>query len=83
MITNELCVEMTQRHIQKRYGRLRNAAKLVSMKRGWSMVTFKNWLYGKNAPRMQDLIILMADCPEFEREVMETVKETRKCLQEL
>lgn len=46
MVTNEFCVEMTQRHIQKRYGKVRNAPKLVAVKRGWSMVTFKNWLYG-------------------------------------
>ncbi|WP_230873075.1 hypothetical protein [Commensalibacter melissae] len=83
MVTNEFCVEMTQRHIQKRYGKVRNAPKLVAVKRGWSMVTFKNWLYGKNAPRMQDLITLMADCPELEKEIIKTVKETRKCLQEL
>lgn len=83
MITNDLCIEMTQRHIQNRYGSLRNAAKIVAAKRGWSMVTFKNWLYGKNAPRMQDLITLMADCPELEQEIMKTVKETRKCLQQL
>ncbi|CAK7193417.1 hypothetical protein COMNV_01632 [Commensalibacter sp. Nvir] len=83
MITNEVCVEMTQRHIQKRYGDVRNVAKKVAVKRGWSMVTFKNWLYGKNAPRMQDLIVLMADCPELEKEILEKIRETRKCLQQL
>lgn len=80
MITNELCVNLTQKHIQKKYGNLRNASKLVARKRGWSMITFKNWLYGKNAPRMQDLLTLMADCPELEKEIIQLVKEARKCL---
>lgn len=74
---------MTQKHVQKRYGRLRNAAKTVSAKRGWSVITFKNWFYGKNAPRMKDLITLMADCPELEKEFIQLVKETRECLPEL
>ncbi|CAI3953829.1 unnamed protein product [Commensalibacter communis] len=83
MFNNELCVEMTQRHIQKRYGNLRNAAKVVSRKHGWAVITFRNWLYGKNAPRMHDLMVLMADCPELQQEFNDRINEARKCLQQL
>ncbi|WP_339077219.1 hypothetical protein QQM41_11680 [Acetobacter sp. AC2005] len=80
--SNETCAETVSEAMQRRYGDLRNAAKRVSRARGWSVKAFKNWFYGMNAPRMQDLIVLMADCPELEKKVGQMVEETRKCLQQ-
>lgn len=80
--SSEICAEAVSAAMQQRYGDLRNAAKRVSRARGWSVKAFKNWLYGTNAPRMQDLIVLMADCPELEQRVGQMVEETRKCLQQ-
>ena len=81
-VSNDDCIEAVKRSMQHRYGEVRNAAKRVSRKHGWSVKAFTNWLYGKNAPRMHDLIVLMADCPELEKEVGHMVEETRKCLQQ-
>jgi len=80
MVTNEQCIETVSGSLQARYGDYRNAAKRVSRARGWTVKAFTNWLYGKNAPRMHDLIVLMADCPELENRITEMVRETRECL---
>lgn len=57
--------------------------KVAAYKPGWSTVTFKIWVYGKNASMMQDSVTMMADCPAFEKEIIEKVKEIRKSLQGL
>ncbi|MBS1021903.1 MULTISPECIES: hypothetical protein [Gluconobacter] len=80
MVTNEQCIETVSGALQARYGELRNAAKRVSRARGWTVKAFTNWLYGKNAPRMHDLIVLMADDPDLESRIKEMVQETRECL---
>lgn len=82
MVTNEVCIEVTSRTLRQRYGDMRHAAKTMARRHGWSLKAVHNWFYGHNAPRMQDLITLMADCPELEREVARMVEETRKCLQD-
>lgn len=82
MITNEQCIETVSASLQEKYGDFRNAAKRVSRARGWTVKAFTSWFYGKNALRMQDLIVLMADCPELQEKVDRMVEETRKCLQQ-
>lgn len=80
MVTNEQCIETVSGALQARYGDFRNAAKRVSRARGWTVKAFTNWFYGKNAPRMQDLIILMADDPLLADQINQMVQETRACL---
>ena len=82
MVTNEMCVGAVSRSMQATYGEYRNATKRVTRARGWTSKAFTNWLYGRNAPRMQDLIVLMADCPSLEQEIGRMVEETRKCLRQ-
>ncbi|MCQ8279889.1 hypothetical protein NFI95_15700 [Acetobacteraceae bacterium KSS8] len=82
MVTNEACLAAVSVSMQERYGDIRNAAKKAARSRGWTTKSFMNWLYGKNAPRMQDLIVLMADCPKLHAEIDRMVEETRQCLQQ-
>ena len=79
-LTGELCASLVSGRLRARYGDLRHVTKLNARRFGCSARAFENWLYGKNAPRMQDLILLMADVPELHAEVNDLVARTREAL---
>lgn len=57
--------------LSREYGPLRNAAKLLANKVGVSPRTVENWLGGLCAPRGDELIRLMKECPALRDEIIE------------
>jgi hypothetical protein len=55
--------------LNREYGPLRNAAKILARKADVSSRTAQNWLHGKCAPRGDELIRLMAECGALKDEI--------------
>ena len=65
--TAQLCADTVSQTLQRTYGDQRHVPKRMSVffdPRAW-----KNWYYGVNAPRMHDLIVLMANCDALKQEI--------------
>jgi hypothetical protein len=60
MVTTAIYAERLQEVLERKYGPLRNAAKILGGMAGVSHRTAQNWLDGKNAPQGAALLNLMA-----------------------
>lgn len=67
--------------LQRKYGPLKCAAKLLARAVGSTPRTVQNWLDGTNAPRGAELIRLMQECDELRDEIFRLVEEG-KCQKE-
>jgi len=77
-ITAELCAERVGSVLRSEYGEQRNVCKRLARKFQATPRAVQNWLYGVNAPRMHDLVLLMAECRELEADVLRLVAEVRE-----
>lgn len=63
--------------IRRRYGPLKNAAKLLARAAGCSPRTAENYLAGTHAPSGDKLINLLADCQELADEINKLIAQRR------
>jgi hypothetical protein len=66
--------------IPRHFGDRRHAVKLLARMSGATERAAKNWVAGRNAPQIQHLIPIMANCEALAAEIMERI-EARKCPQ--
>lgn len=64
--------------IQRKYGPLRNATKLLARDAGCSPRTAESYLAGTHAPNGEKLINLLAECQELADEVNRLVAQRRR-----
>lgn len=67
--------------LNREAGHLRNAIKLLARRTGYDPRAVRNWFYGVNAPRAQELVALMIECDEVAAEINKMVAEgkARRC----
>lgn len=67
MCTPEVCAERVSAVLQREFGEQRNVPK--RMARWFEPRAWKNWYYGVNAPRMHELVKLLAVCDGLKQEL--------------
>jgi hypothetical protein len=63
--------------IDREYGRLRHAAKILAAHAKASVPAAKHWLYGRRSPTGEHLLNLMAECKPMADEINRIVAERR------
>ena len=76
--TAELCAEIVGGVLRSRYGEQRNVPKRLSARLRSTPRAVQNWYYSVTAPRMHELVKLMAECSELEAEVLRLVAQVRE-----
>jgi hypothetical protein len=76
-VTAESCAGLVSRALRTEFGEVRAVGKSMSRRHGWAPRAWKNWFLGTNAPRMAELVVLMAECPALEEEVLALVRAKR------
>lgn len=69
MVTSAIYAESVRDALQREYGPLRNAAKVLGKLAGVSHRTAQNWLDGANAPQGAALLNLMAKSAAVDAEM--------------
>ncbi len=69
MVTSSIYAESVRDVLQREYGPLRNAAKVLGKMAGVSYRTAQNWLDGANAPQGAALLNLMAKSAAVDAEM--------------
>ena len=64
-------------YIRRRFGPLKNTAKLLARAGGTTPRNAENWLAGVHAPNGESLVELMAACQELADEINRLVAERR------
>jgi hypothetical protein len=78
-VTAASCAGLVSRVLRTEFGEVRAVGKRMARRHGWSQRAFENWFFGTNAPRMAELVVLMAECPALEEEVLALVRAKRGC----
>lgn len=76
-VTAALYAETVRSALQRKYGPLRNAAKIIGRATGVSHRTAQNWMDGTCAPRGAELIRLVASCDELADDINRLIKEAK------
>ena len=63
--------------IQREYKPLRHATKLLARKAAGSECAAKRWLSGEHTPRLENLVVLLANCDALHAEFLKLVEEAR------
>ena len=71
------CAAVVTGFLQREYGPLRNASKIIGRLCGVSHRTAGKWLLGEGAPQADSLVALMAANDRLAEEIMALVKSRR------
>jgi hypothetical protein len=66
--------------IDRKYGSIRNGAKILAQHANSSIPAAQHWIYGRRVPTGESLLNIMAECHEMYKEINRLISERRAAL---